>query len=220
MWSCPCGMGRAGACATAWCAYWLSVVGLSPMLVQIMRGDGAGVLWVLLAIFGVGSLALGLRAAFMHRDGFYGEGFLWSVLVLALGVFALRNRWYLDGDAFEVHLSRAFWLGWMASNAFNIWLQLRGLFWRDVGTVSEPRSSSIVISQRETWERTERYAEVTRERNAAGHEAPGAAPPVVVPPAIEHRAAAPETLYVKEGEEFVPVRRPRTAPVAIEAPSR
>jgi hypothetical protein len=42
----------------------------------------------------------------------------------------------------------------------------------------------------------------------------------VVSPAIEHRAAAPEILYVKEGEEFVPVRRPRTAPVAIEAPSR
>jgi hypothetical protein len=221
MWSCPCGMGRAGACVTAWSAYWLSVVGWSPMLAQITRGDGMGVLWVLLTIFGMGSLALGVRAAFMHRDAFYGEGFLWSVLVIVLGVFALRNRWYLDGDAFEIDLSRAFWFGWMADNTFNIWLQLRGLFGRHVGVVSEPGSSRIFFSQRETWERRERYAEVTmRERNPATHEESGPALSGVGSPAIDHYEAPPEILYVKEGDQFVPVKRPRREAVAIEAPSR
>jgi hypothetical protein len=178
-------------------------------------------LWALLAIFGIGSLALGVRAAFMHRDAFYGEGFLWSLLMLALGVFALRNRWYLDADAFEVDLSGAFWLGWMASNAFNIWLQLRGLFGVQGGRVPEPDSPHILFSQRETRLRTERYEQFTTRRiNLAADEVPDQAPSRVIPPPIEHHAAPPEILYVKEGDRFVPVKRPRAAPLSIEAPSR
>jgi hypothetical protein len=178
-------------------------------------------LWALLAIFGIGSLALGVRAAFMHRDAFYGEGFLWSVLVLALGVFALRNRWYLDADALEVDLSRGFWFGWMASNGFNIWLQLRGLVGDHCGSVPEPDSPHILFSQRETRLRTERYEQVTTRRmNLAADEVPDQAPARVIPPAIEHQAVAPEILYVKEGDQFVPVRRQRAAPAAIKASSR
>jgi hypothetical protein len=109
----------------------------------------------------------------------------------------------------------------MASNAFNIWLQLRGLVGDRVRPIPEPGSSRILFSQRETWQRTERYREVTmRERSPVTREVPDQAPARVIPPAIEYHEAPPEILYVKEGDRFVPVKRPRAIPAAIEASLR
>jgi hypothetical protein len=210
MWSCPCGMARVGACVTAWCVYWLYVSGWSPMLANITRGDGDGVVWVLLAIFGFGGLWLGIREARRHHDMFNGESFLWSVAVLALGMFALRGGWYLDDSAFDWHLSRAFWFGWMASNAVNIWLQLRGMRGREVPVGPEAGTIRISLSRRwmqRTTEWSERF-EADRNNPLPSHELPRRD----VSPVIEHDAPPlPKIVYVKEGDAFVPVRLPAPA---------
>ena len=215
MWSCPCGTARAGACVSAWCAYWLSVTGWPAMLAHIARGDGAGVVWTLLAIFGFGGVLLGIREALRHDDAFNGDSFLWSVAVIALGIFAVRNGWYLDDTMLDWHLSHAFWLGWTASNAVNIWLQLRGMRRREARLMGEPAKSHFFFRSRRRLRQTREWSEEIEARVLDALPA-RPAPRPISPAVVERSEPLPQIVYVKEGDAFVPVRLPLPAAPAIE----
>jgi hypothetical protein len=173
MWSCPCGLGRTGACLTAWAGYWVSVDGLHPLLDRAAAGDIFGLAWAAMAFFGLGWLWLGVRAALSHGDPFNGESFLWSVFVIGLGVLALHNAWYVRDSVPDFHISRAFWFGWMASNAFNIWLQLRGSGHRPPLS----RGQAPRMYARETYERRTEWREQVRIRRTRIVGSPDYRPP-------------------------------------------
>jgi hypothetical protein len=123
---CPCQYGRLGAFTLTACIYWAwAAGGLSAMVAGLEVGDILAVVWAGAALFGAGWLLIGIGEALSHSDAFVPQSVLWSVGVIALSVYALRHGWYLGGALF--HASRAAWFGWIASEVFNVWLNLRGL---------------------------------------------------------------------------------------------
>jgi hypothetical protein len=185
---------------TAWCVYWLYAAGWPVLHAGIARGDGAGVLWALLAVFGLGALVLGLRESLFHTDALDGLSLLWSAIVITLCVFALRDGWFLEAAGYDV--CRAFWYGWLASNAVNLWLQLRGMRRRDEPATA-PAFGFFFARRRQT---TISWSEEIKMQGTAP---PPAMAPVRSSPVSERRAPPPpEIVYVKEGDAFVPMRLP------------
>jgi len=124
---CPCKEGRIGAFVTVLflclaLEWWGD---LPSMLAQLKAGVPLAIGWAIFAGCGVVLLLDGIRQALSHDDGFDGGSFIWSVGVIGLAFYGLSHHWYLT-DGSSVQTSRALWFSWMASNAFNIWLQLRG----------------------------------------------------------------------------------------------
>jgi hypothetical protein len=132
-----------------------------------------------------------------------GRSVLWSVGIVCLSVYALRHGWHLQGDALNFHLSRAFWWGWLSSNAFNLFVQLRGLVPQraDVEPVIETTPSSPL---RYVWRRVH-VREAVYEGLAP---LPDARPPHVPPLPAPDEIALPEIVYVPDqGGNFIPVER-------------
>jgi hypothetical protein len=225
---CPCETARPGAMLLTYALYWLAVVGLSPMLAHVQAGDMAGVVWSAMAGLGAVGLAWGITEALSHDDKMRPGSLLWSIGVLTLGVLALNNGWYGNDAAYHYHFSRAVWLGWMASNAINIWLQLRGRLRlrrrpAGVGTRPGPRRPVVAV-QRSRAPRLSRYVRVTEtlEESEGGIDAPeiarlldllsgerNASPPGSAPELIQHNGK----LYIEHDGKLVPLREPDTVPV-------
>lgn len=195
-----------GAVLLTFAAYWLSLTGLSPMFAQIAHGDPAAVAVAVMAGAGVICAAAGLAAAFTHDDPFRVESFVWSVAVLTLGVYALRHHWVLTDSACAYHASRACWFAWMASNAVNVWLQLRGSFGRRQPVVTMQRPQVPRLRRRRV---TTEWLEELEGRGIepcvlAGNSAVQL-PHRISPDVIEQGGALPELVYVKRGDAFVPI---------------
>ncbi|HSZ12361.1 MAG TPA: hypothetical protein VK759_09300, partial [Rhizomicrobium sp.] len=60
---CPCEMARPGAMLLTNALYWLSVVGLPPMLAHVQAGDMLGVVWSAMAGLGAVGLVRGIIEA-------------------------------------------------------------------------------------------------------------------------------------------------------------
>jgi hypothetical protein len=193
------------------------------MLAQVEQGDPFGIAWAAFAILGVANLLIGIGSALTHEDDFRLGSFVWSVGVMALGAYALTHKWVLTDSADSYHYSYAFWLGWMASNAVNLWLQLRG--WvgqrQPVMPLEQPQQTRL---HRRRRIRTEWLEEFEAHDIDAGqlqidqlHHAeysPLHLPFPAAPGVIEHAGDASQLVYVKQGNTFVPLGLPdATLPV-------
>jgi hypothetical protein len=207
---CPCNYGRWGACVLTWCLVWAYQHGGIAFLVPLaLAGNVIAIIWAAAAAVGVVWLVTGLREALAHDDSFDGPGLSWSVGVLALCTCAMYQHWFLLGDAPGAFISRTVWLGWAASNLFNLFLQLRGR--RHAAPVppvfrNEPRPQRFAL-------RRSRTIKVIEEIEGRGlqqlpPEYRTAARPVSSD-LIEHGGASPQIVYVKTKDgAFVPVVLP------------
>ena len=141
---------------------------------DVINGTG---LWVGLVAVGFGLVWQGVKAARSHEDPVDRRSLAWSVGVIALGLTALHNGWYVEGDALDFHLSRVFWLGWIASNAANLWLQLRGVIGRRGGYLAgrSARTASPFSFRHQTPRRrlSGHGRPAGRDRSVAGYANPG-----------------------------------------------
>jgi hypothetical protein len=211
MMSCPCGEARIGAFLLTAAFYWMSVVGLSPMLAHVAHLDPAGIGWALLSGAGVICIVTGLTAAFTHDDPIRPGSFIWSAGVITLCGYALLHNWALPDS--DYHVMHGFWLSWMASNVVNLWLQLRGSFGRrrPAMAIQELAQPGVPTLRRRRRVRAEWLEEFESYGVDAGHVLPpdiAAALPGRLHDLIEHDDALPELVYEKRGDTFVPVRLP------------
>lgn len=209
---CPCQFGRLGAFLLTACLYWAwALGGLPAMLAALHAGDILAVAWAGAALFGAGWLLIGIGEALSHADPFNPRSILWSAGVIALAGYALSHGWVFGGNALLFHLSRAAWFGWIASEVFNLWLNLRGLGRRrevDASPVCAPGRQEVLTGPRF---RRRRRLEWVEDVEASGDIPCPAAPP----PGFSIRAAAgpvgqdqplPQIVYVKDKNgQFVPL---------------
>lgn len=134
---CPCVSARHGAFVLGLCAYAAirsqAFFGQSAMFIANAAHNGnaaafvvAG-LWLALALFGLCWAVAGYRATLTHFDPVNSLSVIYSVGVIALCWWLLQSVLSPGGDVL-VEIGRAFAVAWIASNAVNLWLQLRGLF--------------------------------------------------------------------------------------------
>jgi hypothetical protein len=114
----------------AFALYWVWLLGLWRLIGQIEAGNAVAIGWAALSFFGLCWLWLGISEALSHNDGLDERSAGWSFWLAGLCGWALWHGWFLDGNAWAFHLSRAFWLSLMASELFNLWLNFRGIFRR------------------------------------------------------------------------------------------
>ncbi|MGH7065753.1 MAG: hypothetical protein ACREET_16895 [Stellaceae bacterium] len=200
---CPCNYGRFGAGLLAWCVYriWL-VGGLRAFIALVVAGDGVAVFFAVLTGLALLMLWHGVSAARAHLHMIEGPGVLWSAGVVGLAAYALSHGWFLHGGAAEFHISRSCWWVLLSSNAFNLWVQLRGLVPRRAPVVIEARPSSPV---RTVWRRLQ-----VREAVYEAVEQRPADPPARVPPPLPalEESAPPQIVHVPdESGTFVPLER-------------
>ena len=166
---------------------------------------------LLRSIYDSGVIAVG--EALSHADPFVPQSVLWSLGVIALAGYALGHGWYFSGDALLFHLSRAAWFGWIASEVFNVWLNLRGIGRRryarrreDAAPMPEPR-----FRRRRRLE----WVEEVEGRGVAADEFARHLGPNLradLPPAVGQPVPVPvpQVVYLKdENGNFVPVPLPR-----------
>jgi hypothetical protein len=104
-------------------------------------------------------------------------------------------------------------VGWMASNAVNIWLQTRGFIgWPDdVPDVPD-------YQPRPSWFRFRRRTiKITESSNGEDHSSPlpdyQPGLPVSYPVQIEHQGPVPQIGYLDGNGNFIPVQLPHPVPV-------
>jgi hypothetical protein len=232
MFSCPCGAARIGACLLTWCLYmalWSSVFfseSFGGVLAQARAFDVTigMIAWAVLAGMGFYWLTLGMSAALSHEDEFRLGSFVWSV-----GVILLVGQRFLavpaGGKDLYFHIFRMLLAGWLASNAVNIWLQLRSTGRRSERSERLPPAGYLWrrLSVRQTQHAYEEIYEDLQPAPPGGyyHSPPLPAPPhrLVSPvPSIDTAVAVPEIVYVKDGDRFVPVKLGR--PTSPSLPTR
>jgi hypothetical protein len=215
MLACPCGGGRVGAFLFVCCLYYLSLTGVPHMVAQVQHGAPEGIGWMAIIGLGIACIFIGVASALSHEDAFRADSFCWSVFVVALCSYALLHDWVPKDGVHNDHIVYGWWLAWGASNAFNIWLQLRGILSR-----RQPLPVMQTAQQPELRHRRRMTTEWLEEVEGRGIDAgfvlpasrsatplPGYAGPGV----IEHAGAAPQQLvYVKQGDALVPVLLPDT----------
>jgi hypothetical protein len=199
-----------------------------------MQGDALGIFWALAGGLGIAGLVAGIGAALTHDDPVRGDSLVWSVGVVGLGIYALRHQWVLTDTAFNYHLTRALWLGWMASNAVNVVLNLRGFFWRRAAAAADdivsrtipnifPRAG-VVRRQRVTFEEEieERFingqldhGEMFQHYKLLMEIKGRRTRPSVSPDGTEDNGTAPQIVHVRQPDgTFVEVHLPDAVPVA------
>ena len=206
MLSCPCGNGRIGSFLLAAVIYCLSVTGMQAMLAQVQHGTPDGVVWLLTGVVGLGFLFAGIASALSHDDAFRPESFLWSVGVIAFCTYALLHGCVPAGSVHDQHVARGFFYAWAASNAFNIWLQLRGVFGhrQSAAPVWQPQQSRLPTGMTTEW-----LEEIEVHGVNAGYALPAglsAMPFPAAPPMVEQIGAMPQIAYVKQGDALIPVQ--------------
>jgi len=228
---CPCQYGRIGAFLLTGCIYWawVSWGGLPAMFAGLQAGNIDAIAWAACALLGVGNLWIGIREALSHNDVFYLPSVLWSLGVIALSGWALEHGWVLTGNAWLFHLSRAGWFGWIASEVFNIWLNLRGSIARRrdlapiVAPIANPRLHREVPQQQAGWLRRRRIL-LIEDSEGEGIEAQeflrglganhhlGSNTPA--PPGFIGHESAPRIVHVPDRNgNLIPVRLPGRAKV-------
>ena len=206
-----------GAFVTVFCIYWAwaTVGGVPAMLALVRAGDALAIGWAVFAGLGVVVLLHGISEALSHDDSFEGGSFLWSVCVIALAVYGLSHHWYLD--AASGVLSRALWFGWIASNAFNIWLNLRGVGRRSAAPVVRERQAPLThrVRRRLRLSRSGQMAEWSEAAEWYGHAERDVSPSDFVPPPrhisslIGRNGTAPQIVYVPDEQgQLIPVQLP------------
>jgi hypothetical protein len=210
---CPCQFGRSGAFTLTACIYGACALGgLPAMLAALHAGNIIAIGWAVAVFFGAGWLMIAVGEALSHSDPFVPQSVLWSVGVIGLAGYALRHGWYFSGNALLFHLSRAAWHGWIASEVFNIWLNLRGIGrHRRVTPVSDPMPETT------TRLRRRRSIELVEEIEGRGVEAGDFVRHLGVdshagtfPAAAGQDQPAPQVVHVKdETGNFVPLQLPK-----------
>jgi hypothetical protein len=234
MTGCPCQYVRYGAVLLTWCGYallWPAVFFGEPSFAalrhKIETGDvfNAKGLLVLALSLGLYWVGVGLREAMNHADETDWRSVAWSAAVIALGLYAVNNGWVFKSDALMFHASRAFWLGWIAGNAVNIALQLRGV---TLGNNNRTPIEQAPLFTRSRFFRqhvtpqahvTEWLEETVSTTDTDAQPDYQPFPPAQFPPVIEHDPwgrAAPQIVYVQVSEgRFVPVQLPASASVPV-----
>jgi hypothetical protein len=225
---CPCQWGRLGSFTLAVCIWWaLAAGGLPTMLVGLHAGDTIAIGWAVAAFFGGGWLSIGIFEALSHADTFRPQSVLWSVAVIGLAGYALNHGWYFSGDTLLPQLSHAAWFGWIASEVFNIWLNLRGVGRRRRAVSSlllPPIPEPPMPEPRPRLRRRRRVEwvdEIEEDGTRAGDFASrlnGSTDAVLSDGS--GAPALPQTLYVKDDSgQFIPVHLPGAVPVNHRLPS-
>jgi hypothetical protein len=213
---CPCQWGRLGAFTLAACICWAwAAGGLAMMLAGLHAGDTIAIGWAVAAFFGGGWLSIGIFEALSHADTFRPQSVLWSVAVIGFAGYALNHGWYFSGDTLLSQLSHAAWFGWIASEVFNIWLNLRGVGprRRTVSSLLPPIPEPTMPEPRPRLRRRRRveWVEEIEEDAAAANNFTGR---LADADALPGAAVLPQTVYVKDGTgQFIPLHLPGTAPV-------
>jgi hypothetical protein len=222
---CPCNEGRIGAFIVVFCLAFASMCingGLPAMLALVAAGNALAIGWAIFGGCGVVLLVHGIFEALSHDDDFEAGSFLYSVSVIGLSVWGLLHHWYLD--AASAGFSRALWLGWIASNAFNIFLQLRGRRHAAAPPAVRQRPASLPLAQRTLrrfrLSRASGNAEWTEATEWYGNDHQSSPPPQFFP-APPHIASvtgpdgeAPQIVYVQDRNgDFIPVQLPAAVPV-------
>jgi hypothetical protein len=166
---------------------------------NIVNAEG---LWLALLVGGIVALWIGLRAALSHDDPTDVGRLLGSMALVISCLFAIHYELFLTDKGLWWHASRAAWLSLMAFGATNIWLETRGWFGRrrraDPPIVQEPSRLGLRV----------RSLQITEW--SAGNDPSSPLPefqPWNAPPAaIGQSEALPQIVYVKQGNNFVPVR--------------
>lgn len=151
---CPCVSARHGAFVLGLCAYVAirshAFFGQSAMFMANAARNGNATafvvvgLWLALALFGLCWGIAGYRATLTHVEP-VSLSVIYSASVIALCWWLLQNVLSPALDWLD-EAGRAFAAAWIASNAVNLWLQLRGLLPNNL-PVREPQpapASSIV----------------------------------------------------------------------------
>jgi hypothetical protein len=152
---CPCQYGRVGAFLTTAAIYLAFQWGGIPAMIELaLAGNLIAIAWGAAALLGVGNLLIAIREALSHDDGFELSSVVWSGVLIAIAAWGLVHHWYLGGGALWFHLSRAAWVGLIASGVFNIWLNVRGFRRRrhddqaPVHHPAPPHISAVPLTQR------------------------------------------------------------------------
>jgi hypothetical protein len=235
---CPCNLGRLGAATVTACMYCAWVMGgLSVMLAGLHDANIIAIGWAAATVFGVGWLLIGIFEALGHEDAFVLPSFLWSVAAIGLAGYAIEHGWYLTKpildwgcahcgvDAVFFHMSRAFWMSLIASEAFNIWLNLRGIGRRRYvppmpampERTPEPKTTRLRRRRRIEW------VEDIEGRGIGAEELAqhlgsmvGSTARANVLPAVGQSPAVPQVLYAKdENGNFIPVQLPPDSAVPV-----
>jgi hypothetical protein len=212
---CPCNYGRLGAFTVTACMVWALAFGGIPATVNFaLAGNFIAIAWAVAAVFGVGWLCIGISEALSHDDGFNPRSVIFSAAVIGLAAYALRNGWYLRGDALLFYLSRAFWWGLIGSEVFAIWLNLRGRRHARCPVIEQPQPSRLRRRRRFTIEEEIEGHGIEAEHmrlsgfNGVNRPAHG------YPDLIEHDGGAPQIVWVRDRNgNFIPVQLPDAVPV-------
>jgi len=208
---CPCKQGRIGAFCLTFGVYWVCILGLPFLIGQIEDGNPFAIGWAIISFLGGVGLWVGITEALSHDDGLDERSAGWSLWLAGLCGWALWHGWFLDGNVWAVHLSRAFWLSLMASEVFNLWLNFRGVFRRSRPAVPQPvRQARPLLPLTQRIVRRVRLTrsgdgEWTEARELYGHN--HALPERFFPPVIGPDGEVQQIVYVRDEQtgEFIPV---------------
>jgi hypothetical protein len=220
---CPCRAARLGAALLGVCIYaalWPQVffgTSFEAVFAAAMHGD-IPIRWTGIAVIGLLCLLFGLHEIREQGHGFVIGSFLWSILVIALLVWAVTVRWPSPAAAgvsvFGFHLWRAALIGWACGNAMNLIVQLRGLRGRRADDPpAPPNPARLMRRTRVTTEVTEEIEDHGIEALPLAHRAAMRLPPRVSADLIG-RGALPQITYVRQPDgTFVPADDADAVPV-------
>ena len=203
---CPCQEGRIGAFFLTFGLYWAWLLGLPFLIGQIENGNPVAIGWAVVSVTAASMVWAGISAALSHDDGMDGASAGLSLLLGALAGWAFWHGWFLDGNVWKFHLSRAFWLSLMASEVFNLWLNFRGAFRQ-----ARPAAPMPVASPRWWRRRTLTITEVIEGQGQPRGLHHSGSNTQYFPPVIGQQGQPVQITYVQdERGNFIPVQPPET----------
>jgi hypothetical protein len=228
---CLCVQGRYGAGALAWAIYYTYLEGgLRALLSLLLAGEPGAILEAAVGLVGGAMMFVGVREALSHDDEFDMWSFLYSAGAVGLALYAMQQGWFLTGSPSLWRISHGIWLGLLASNGFNLWLQLRGprhaVRSEPVSPARSPNINSIMLDDpqpvarhRLRRSRTIKIVEVIEGQGVEslarhlGANTPYYPPPHASPVIGRDGRPVPQILYVQDEEtgEFIPVLPDRVA---------